>query len=320
MSGVWVFAEKREQTLELLNIGRSLADELGTELVAFAIQEKQIAEDYIKHGADEVFVLPSLSEDQPLETYVSVIVEAAHKEDPDIFLLSATKRCKEMAARIAAQLNAGLVSECNSLRLNQDNKSLIMERMMFGGAAVQTIACTTRPQMATIPSRTFEQAVAKEGRDGRIVDLPAPPQGAVKVVGHKPKVQETVDITEANIIVAVGRGLEKQDDLKIVEELAKIVGGEIGCTRPIAEELHWLPEDRYLGISGQKAKPALYVGIGISGQIQHISGIRDSKVIVAINCDENAPIFEAADYGIVGDLYEVVPKLTEELQKALKNN
>ncbi|WP_406678625.1 electron transfer flavoprotein subunit alpha/FixB family protein [Moorella sp. ACPs] len=320
MSGVWVFAERREQTLELLNIGRSLADELGTALVAFATGGEQAAKDYIKHGADEVFSLSPLAEDQPLEAYVPVMVEAARREDPDIFLICATRRGKEMAARIAAQLNTGLGSECNSLKLDKENKSLIMERMMFGGAAVQTIVCTTRPQMATIPPRTFEQAAAQEGREGKITELPAPGASAVKVIDRKPKVKEAVDITEANVIVAVGRGLEKQEDLRLVQELAGAVGGEIGCSRPIAEELHWLPEDRYLGISGQKVKPALYIGLGISGQIQHVSGIRDAKVIVAVNRDENAPIFEAADYGIVGDLYDVVPKLTAELKKALKNS
>jgi electron transfer flavoprotein alpha subunit len=120
-------------------------------------------------------------------------------------------------------------------------------------------------------------------------------------------------------VVCVGRGVAKQEDLALVKELAKVLGGEVACSRPIAEEMHWLPEEVYLGISGKKVKPDLYVGIGVSGQIQHVTGIRDSKVIFAINRDENAPIFEAADYGIVGDLYQVVPKLIQELTSALKS-
>ena len=127
-----------------------------------------------------------------------------------------------------------------------------------------------------------------------------------------------MDLAQAKIIVCVGRGVEKPEDIKLARELADVLGGEVGCSRPIAEELNWLPEEFYLGISGKKVKPELYIGLGVSGQIQHVTGIRDSKVIFAVNRDENAPIFEAADYGIVGDLYQVVPKLIEELKLALK--
>lgn len=318
MAGVWVFAEKGEQVLELLNAGRRLADELKTTLTAFALQDRAQAEKYIAHGADEVLLLQSLAGDQPLEDYVPVIAGAARQKEPDIFLLSATPRGRDMAARIAARLETGLCSGCMSLRLDE-NKRLIMERMMFGGAAVQTTVCLTRPRMATIPPRTFEPAPAQANRTGKIHELPAPGPGAVKVVERRPRARETVDITEAKVIVAVGRGVEKQEDIGLARDLAAVIGGEVGCTRPVAEELHWLPEDRYLGISGQKVKPDLYIGLGVSGQIQHISGIRDAKVICAVNRDENAPIFEAADYGIVGDLYEVVPKLIAELRKELKN-
>jgi electron transfer flavoprotein alpha subunit len=140
----------------------------------------------------------------------------------------------------------------------------------------------------------------------------------VTVVKRTAKVREAVDVTEAKIIVCVGRGVEKQEDVKLARDLAEVLEGVVGCSRPIAEELRWLPEDVYLGISGKKVKPDLYIGVGVSGQIQHVTGIRDSKVIFAINRDENAPIFEASDYGIVGDLYQVVPLLIEELKTALK--
>jgi len=190
--------------------------------------------------------------------------------------------------------------------------------MLFGGLAVQTLLPVTRPQMATIPPRTFDPAAPQEGREGTIRELPAAPPSPVTVVSRTAKVRESVDITEAKIVVCVGRGVEKKEDVELVRELARVLGGEVGCSRPVAEELHWLPEEVYLGISGKKVKPDLYVGVGISGQIQHVTGIRDSKVIFAINKDENAPIFEAADYGIVGDLYKVVPKLIQELKSALK--
>ncbi|MGO9687308.1 MAG: electron transfer flavoprotein subunit alpha/FixB family protein, partial [Syntrophobacteraceae bacterium] len=143
------------------------------------------------------------------------------------------------------------------------------------------------------------------------------PSSAVTVISRTAKSREAVDITEAKIIVCIGRGLEKEADVKLARDLADVLGGEVGCSRPIAEELRWLPEDVYLGISGKKVKPDLYIGVGVSGQIQHVTGIRDSKIIVAINRDENAPIFEASDYGIVGDLYQVVPMLIEELKKTL---
>jgi len=157
-----------------------------------------------------------------------------------------------------------------------------------------------------------------EGREGKVREVSAVASSAVKVISRTPKAREAVDIREAKIVVCVGRGFGKQEDIKLARELADALGGEVGCSRPIAEELRWLPEDVYLGISGKRVKPDLYVGVGVSGQIQHVTGIRDSKIIFAINRDENAPIFEAADYGIVGDLYQVVPVLVEEVKKALK--
>jgi electron transfer flavoprotein alpha subunit len=317
MAGVWIFAESREQTIELLNAGRQLSEQLGTKVITFALND-MLAQEYINYGSDEVLVLSPPAKEQPLESYVPVIIEEALQQDPDIFLIGATQRGKEMAARIAASLNTGLCSGCTGFSLDQEKKQLVMERMIFGGAAVQTVVCSTRPQMATIPPRTFEPALPVEGKEGKVRVLPAAPASSVTLVGRTPKVNEGVDITEAKVVVCVGRGVEKQEDIVLAKELAQVMGGEVGCSRPVAEDLRWMPEDLYLGISGKKVKPDLYVGVGVAGQIQHISGIRDSKVIVGINRDENAPIFEAADYGIVGDLYDVVPKLIKELKAALK--
>jgi electron transfer flavoprotein alpha subunit len=316
MAGIWVFAENREQTLELLNGGSSLAADFGTKLAAFA-WDSQLAAEYIAHGADEVLLLAPLAQDQPLESYIPVIADAARTEDPDVFLVAGTQRGKEIAARVAARLNTGLCSACSGFEVDREKKLLKMNRLFFGGLAVQTLTCTTRPQMATISPRTFDPAAAQEGRQGEVRELPPPPPSAVQVLKRTPKTRETVDITEAKIVVCVGRGVARQEDIALARELAGVLGGEVACSRPIAEELHWLPEEVYLGISGKKVKPDLYVGVGISGQIQHVTGIRDSKVIFAINRDENAPIFEAADYGIVGDLYQVVPKLIQELKSAL---
>ncbi len=319
MPGIWVFAENREQTLELLNVGQGLAQEIGGPLTAFAIAEPEadLAQTYIEHGADEVLLLPPLPQDQPRETYIPSLVEAARQGDPEIFLLGGTLSGNEMAARVAAQLKTGLVSGCTALRYEPAEKSIILERLIYGGAAAQTLVCKTRPIMATIAPRTFAPGAPQTGRTGLVRELPAPPASLVKVVSRSPKVREAADLSEARIIVGVGRGIEKAEDLEIAWELARAIGAALGCTRPLAEDLNWMPIDSYIGISGQKVKPQLYLGIGISGQIHHLSGLRDTKIICAINSDENAPIFAAADYGIVGNLYEVLPKLIHELNQAL---
>lgn len=316
MAGVWILAESREQTFELLSAGKDMAAQLGVKVATFATGRAKALE-YISHGSDEALLLPPLAGDQPLESYVPVIVKEALQQKPDIILVGASQRGKEMAARIAASLNTGLCSNCTGLYLDQE-KQLIMERMLFGGAAVQTVVSNARPQMATIPPRTFERALPVAGHTGEVRQLPAAPPGAVTVIERTPRAGESVDITEAKVVVCVGRGVEKKEDIALARELAGVLDGEVGCSRPVAEDLRWLPEELYLGISGKKVKPDLYIGVGIAGHIQHVSGIRDSKVIVGINRDENAPIFEAADYGIVGDLYDVVPKLVKELKAALK--
>lgn len=316
MAGVWLLAETHELMLELLNIGRELADQLGTKITAFSWDSKGKAQEYITSGADEVLVLPPLQEDQPLSDYIPVIEAEVSKEDPDIFLIAGTLRGKEIAARLAARLNTGLCSDAITLKLDEENK-LVFDRMIFGGRAIQTLVCTTRPQIATIPPRTFTVALPQEGREGEIKELSAPPASGVKVIERKPKARESGNIEGAKVIVCIGRGIDKEEDIALARDLAEALGGELACTRPIAEEMNWLPEETYIGLSGKKVKPDLYIGIGISGQIQHTIGIRDSRVICAINRDENAPIFQIADYGIVGDLYEVVPKLTQELKKVL---
>jgi len=319
MAGIWVFAEGAEHTLELLCAGRKVAEQLGVQPVAFAPDEV-LARRYLAHGAREVFVLPGLAPDQGLEAYVPVLAQAAAQEEPDVILIGATQRGKEMAARLSARLDTGLCSNCTGFEVDAGSGRLVMERLMYGGAGVQRVVCTTRPQMATIAARAFEPAPAGEDdAKGTIRPLSAAPSSPVKVLHRTPAARGSVDVTEAKIVVCVGRGIEKKEDVKLARDLADALGGELACSRPVAEELRWLPEEVYLGISGKKIKPQLYVGVGVSGQIQHVTGIRDSRVILAINKDENAPIFEAADYGIVGDLYQVVPILIDELKKTLKH-
>ncbi|MEN6326223.1 MAG: electron transfer flavoprotein subunit alpha/FixB family protein [Syntrophomonas sp.] len=316
MAGIWILAEDYQHSLELINAGQELAQQLGSKLSAFLWQDRALADDYIAHGADQVYLLPVLSPDQTISSYTPVITDIARQEQPDIFFFGGSLRCKEMAALVASALNTGLCSDCTGFTLN-DGKTLEMERLIFGGAAVQKVICTTRPQMATVPSGNFKAGSAQSGREGQLIELPAPPPSVVKLVDKKPRLREAANLTEARVVVCVGRGLENEADLQMARELAALLGAEIGCTRPISEELHWLPEDTCIGLSGIKVKPEVYIGLGVSGQIQHITGITDSKIICSVNSDENAPIFEVSNYGVVGVIYKVVPQLIAELKKAL---
>ncbi len=315
MAGVWVFAENRELTLELMGIGRTLAADMGTTLSAILIGDREQAKDYISRGAGEVLFLPPLEEGQSLETFIPVIAGEAAKADPDIFLFAATMRGRDLAARIASRLDTGLCSGCVAIRFDKASKTFEAERLAYGGAAVQKVAFTVRPAMAAIPPRTFEPAKEESGREGQVRELPAAPPSPARVVEKKAKERKTTNLPDARVVVCAGRGFDKKEDLALVKQLAEAIGGEIGCTRPISEELHWLPEELCIGLSGISIKPELYIGLGVSGQIQHMTGIRGAKVIAAVNRDENAPIFGASDLGIVGDLYDVVPKLIEELKK-----
>lgn len=315
MAGVWVFAENMDLILELLNIGRTLASEAETTLGAFLVGDRARAKDYIERGADEVFLLPALKDGQSLEAWIPVIADEAGKADPDILLFAATARGRDLAARVAARLDTGLCSGCTALRYDRASKTLEAERPAYGGAAVQKVAFTSRPAMATIPPRTFEPTKEESGRGGKVLELPAAPPSPVRVIETKAKERKTTNLPDARVVVCAGRGFDRKEDLALVKQLAEALGGEVGCTRPISEELHWLPEELCIGLSGISVKPELYIGLGVSGQVQHMTGIRGAKVIAAVNKDENAPIFGAADLGIVGNLYEVVPKLIEALKK-----
>lgn len=315
MAGIWIYAENREQALELLNMGRQLANKMGTAVSIVTVGHTDAARIYIDYGADNVLLLPALAADQSHDAYLPVIVDEARKADPDVFLCIATSKGKELAARIATRLETGLCSSCMALDYDEKGNVLQMQRLAYGGAALQHVICLRRPAMATIPPRTFEPAAAEAGREGHIRELPAPPPAAVKVLERKVRAREAKDITEARVVVSVGRGFEKPEDLALARHLADVLDGEIGCTRPISEENHWLPEELCIGLSGIQVKPDLYLGLGVSGQIQHVTGIRNAKVIAAVNKDENAPIFGVADFGILGDLYDAIPKLIEELQK-----
>lgn len=316
MAGIWILGENRELTGELLTAGGELAAATGEKISVLLWKDRSRAEEYFALGADEILVLPELPEDEPPEALIPVITGEAKTSQPGLILLAATVRGREMAARIAAGLGTGLCSDAVSVRWNGERKTFEMERLAYGGMAVQKVAFRTAPAMATIPPRTFAPAPAKEDRTGTVRELPGPPPSPVKVMERKKRERTVRDLREARIIVCAGRGIEKQEDLRIARELAEALGAEIACTRPLSEEYHWLPEELCIGLSGISVKPELYIGLGVSGQVQHVTGIRDAKVIAAVNKDENAPIFQTSDLGIVGDLYRVVPNLIQEIRKA----
>jgi len=315
MAGIWIIAETKEQAQALLGIGKVTAAGMETAVTVLVPKDRGEAADFFSLGADRVSFLPVLSQDQSFDAYLPVMAEEAKNEDPDLILVAATARGRDLAARLAARLDTGLCSACIGMHYDRSSKTMEMERLAYGGAAIQKVACTTRPFIATITPGAFEAAQPSEPKGGTVKELPAPPPSAVKIAGTKAKERTGRDIAAARVVVCVGRGLQKEEDLALARELAELLEGEIGCTRPISEELHWLPEDLCIGLSGIQVKPDLYIGLGVSGQVQHVTGIRNAKVICAVNQDEHAPIFDAADFGIVGDLYDIVPKLIAELKK-----
>jgi len=315
MPGVWVLGENKNQSLELLSAGRPMADRMGVHLTSLVLGGREEAGDHIAGGADEALVLPPLAEDQSLDALILVLVQEAREVDPDLFLIASTYRLREVAARVASLLKTGLCSETLKINFTENYRSVEMERLLYGGAAVERVVCLTRPVMATVPPGTYEQAPIDPAREGQTREMKETPRSPCKVLERRARERRTRDIREARVVVCVGRGMEKKEDITLARELADVLGGEIAGTRPVTEELHWLPEDLCIGLSGIQIRPDLYVGLGVSGQIQHVTGFRDAKIICAVNRDANAPIFGVADMGIVGDLYDVVPKLIGALKK-----
>jgi electron transfer flavoprotein alpha subunit len=316
--GVWVFSEKYDLTLEMLGKGREIADKLQTELATVLVESnvQEKANELIKYGADKVYLIdnPALEHFQA-EAYLSILHNLAASYKPNILLIGSTKNGKPLAARLATRLETGCIPDCARLSVDEEGR-LIGERITYGGNAVAKIAFRSKPKIATIPARAFEKLEPQE-RSGEVIKLD------VKIEEPKTEVVETksleissVNIEEAEVIVSCGRGLERKKDKVLLEDLAKIVNGQVGNSRPLAEDRKWFTE--WVGLSGRKVKPKLYVACGISGVIQHVAGIRDAKIIVAINSDPEAPIFEVADYGVIGNLYEILPALTEALKKQLQ--
>jgi electron transfer flavoprotein alpha subunit len=316
--GVWVFSENKNLTLELLGKGNELADKLQTELSAVLLGQnvENQADELIGFGAEEVYMVNSpLFKEMRAEPYISALTSLAKQHEPDILLIGSTKMGKEIASRVATRLETGCVPDCTHLSIDKTGR-LLMGRMVYGGNAVATHFSRVKPQMATVPPRTFEKLEYKE-RKGEILKVDVElEQPKTKIVEVKEIEAAKVKIEEANVVIAGGRGLGKKEDFRLLDELAEILGGQVAYTRPLCEDRKWFTD--WVGLSGHKVKPALYIGCGVSGVIQHVAGIRDSKILVAINMDPEAPIFEVTDYIVVGDLYEIVPALSAALKKLTK--
>jgi electron transfer flavoprotein alpha subunit len=312
---VLVFSENNNLLLEILSKGREIADTLQTKVATVLLGEKagEKAEDLIKHGADTVYIVENQEPEQfQIEEYLSILHRITNDIKPEIILISSTKNGKNLAAKLATRLNAGCMPDCSKLSINNEGK-IIGERITYGGNAIAKVALRGKPQLITIPPKAFEKSDPKE-RKGQIVKLNIKKEAAkTEILETKPFEVSNVKIEDAEIIVSCGRGIEKQEDTNLLKDLAEIIGGQVGNTRPLAEDRKWFTD--WVGLSGHKVSPKLYIACGISGIIQHMAGIRDSKTIVAINKDPEAPIFEVADYGVVGDLYEVLPALIKALKK-----
>ena len=316
---VWVFSEQPQLTFELLGKGKELCKQLGSELVAFATTTSS-AEDYIQRGADKVLLVnnPLLSDFQ-VDTFTDALSVLSNEHKPETILIGATRNGLELAPRLAERLKTSCITEVTKIELDADRKLLLMDRVTMGGNLMETHVSRSKPQIATVPKGLFSQNHPDSSRKGQIIVVePTLKPPATRLLEKKAKGAKGTKLTDASVIVSFGRGVRKKEDMTIVDEFAKAIGGVMGCSRPIAEDLGWLPDEQYIGLSGQKVNPKLYVACGISGQIQHLTGIRNSKVIVSINNDPKAPIFEFTDYGVVADLYEILPALTSAVKQLVR--
>jgi len=325
---VWVFVEQQDGeiqsiTYELLGEGRKLADALGMKLCAVFlgsnIQEQ--TKDLISHGADKVYVVdrPELAHFQD-ECYGNVLIELVNRHKPSVFLCGASTIGRSLVSRVAVKVHAGLTADCTGLAIDPKTLNLLQTRPAFGGNIMATIETpAARPQMATVRHKVMKEAVVNLAHQGEIsMETIAEVllQSKARRLKFIPEVETTMNIAEANIIVAGGRGLQSVDNFKLLRNLADVLGAGVGASRA-AVDSNWIPYSHQVGQTGKTVCPKIYFAIGISGQIQHLAGMQSSDIIIAINKDPDAPIFKVATYGIVGDLFAIVPQLTAEFKKVL---
>ena len=341
--GVYVFAQQVDNIVnsiafELIGKGKDLAADLGTEVTAVLVGSgvKGLADELAEYGADRVIVVddPELKEYRT-EPYAHALASVINKYKPEIFLVGATAIGRDLGPRVSARIHTGLTADCTQLDIGdfplnpipgreQKHNQLLMTRPAFGGNTIATIACPDfRPQMATVRPGVMQKKEKQAGVKANVIEFNpgfTPNQNYVEILEVVKAVSETVDIMDAKILVSGGRGMGNAENFKMLEELAEVIGGTVSCSRAVVDA-GWKPKDLQVGQTGKTVRPNVYFAIGISGAIQHLAGMEESDIIIAINKDDTAPIFDVADFGLVGDLNKIVPALTEKLraEMAAKN-
>ncbi len=323
--GVWVFAEQRENKLmptvfELLGEGRKLADTLGVELSALLLGSgvEALCTELGAYGADRVILADdALLKDYNTEAYAKVVCDLVKERRPEILLIGATNIGRDLAPRLSARLYTGLTADCTALAIDPETKGLLQTRPAFGGNVMATIITPNhRPQMSTVRPGVMKKA-AYDPAHKAVIDRASFTLSQsdihTRVLETVKSLKQTVNLVEAEVIVAGGRGVGSREGFKLIEELAEAMGGVVGASRA-AVEAGYIDADHQVGQTGKTVRPKIYVACGISGAIQHLAGMQNSECIIAINKNADAPIFSVATYGIVGDLNKVIPMLIEELK------
>lgn len=337
--GVFVFAQQVDNILngvafELLGKGKELAGNLNTEVTAVLLGSgiKDLADKLAEYGADKVIVVddPELKE-YKTEPYAHALASVINEYKPEIVLVGATAIGRDLGPTVSARVKTGLTADCTVLEIGdfplvakegeeQLHNQLLMTRPAFGGNTIATIACPyNRPQMATVRPGVMQKIAPIEGAKANIVEFNpgfTPDNRYVEILNVVKAVKTTANIMDAKILVSGGRGVGSKENFKLLDDLAEVLGATVSCSRAVVEN-GWQPVDLQVGQTGKTVRPQIYFAIGISGAIQHVAGMEDSDLIVAINKDEDAPIFDVADYGLVGDLNKIVPALTAALKEVM---
>ena len=324
---LWVFVETEENEVkpvgyELLNPGRELADKMGAKLVAVVIGGKveDIAKKAIEYGADEAILVEGDEYfNYTTDAYSIAMKTLVDKHKPSAILIGATNNGRDLGPKMACDLNTGLTADCTGLDYDAEAGNMVWTRPAFGGNLMAMILCPdNRPQLGTVRPGVFKKPELVEGREGRITreDIHvAADQIRTKLIERIEEVAEAVNLEEAEIIVSGGRGVGSEEGFGVIRELANVLGATVGASRAAVDE-GWIPRAHQVGQTGKTVGPKLYIACGISGAIQHAAGISGSDCIVAINKDPDAPIFDVDDYGIVGDLFTIIPIMIEQIKKA----
>jgi len=325
--GIWVFAEQnngviRNVSYELLTKGRELANTLNAELCAVCLGHSVVdISQLIEYGADKVYLIDDpLFKDKQEDYYTTELVRLIKEYKPEIVLAGATSFGRSFIPRVAAQLKTGLTADCTGLDIDMENRLLLQTRPTFGGNIMATIVCEVkRPQMSTIRPRVFKKSRPDTSGNGQIIRVDFEKNSVTsrtRLIEFIADITERVKLEDADIIVSGGRGLGKPENFELIQALAGVLGAAIGSSRPPVDE-GWIPYSHQVGQTGKTVCPKLYIAAGISGAVQHMAGMQTADVIVAINDDPHAPIFEIATYGIVGDLFTIIPMLTEKFKENL---